>query len=68
MVGSWCDFGKLRSYVRAANVWATISGNRIVASPWTFTDSQFFVSLPQEIASSGSAPESDASFSCALFM
>ncbi len=47
---------------------ATISGNKIVASPYTFTDSHSFVSLPHETASSGSAPASDASNSCAVFM
>ena len=47
---------------------ATISGNRIVASPKTFTDCDFGIIFPHEIASSGLAPASLPSNSWELFM
>jgi len=47
---------------------ATINGNMIVASPWTFTDFAFCDIFPHDTASSGVAPESEASNSCAVFM
>lgn len=44
-----------------ANAFATINGNKIVASPNTFTERECGISLPHETASSGRAPASEPS-------
>ena len=53
---------------RLAKVCETSKGNRMVASPETFTGRASARILPQETASSGCAPESLPSNSCAVFM